>query len=660
MLMKKPALPRIIGLLGLYTVAFIVLGMIQFARQGGFTRQVGNMQVSGRYKMGNQGAPADSGEIPIAGKLSVFFGGLEFYLDGESKGGVLSTGADEVKAAFPEYMVISGNTVIFRLSGGGELNFTSLSDGDYRRLRIEGNFPPDVEGFLLSYQPLGSSRIQNTEDGRPVIIANGQSYSFDRSVRVSEQGLLFLENNGDPISYQEAPERTRLNLEDYALSDALSREFYNAVIRSWRDSLYPLWTRLVQGQNNEDLVVAFLGEAVERGTYRNAKTLVSSAFLNGNRRSYGSSLYLGGTDRIYPALRNAERERLNRLSGLIDEGSLEILEEEHTFEYLAIRGSTGLLDRAAALVRDIDPAELDTELFPGIFEGFLDMKRYRPQGENPFGNLPEQVCPLVSQQLTRISGAWNSGQGLVLLSRDGIADIEFNLRLGKALADWAEDTGNSACAAIGRSLILSVLVLANEEGSVPARFSLDEAAVREEGMDWLDSFRIYRFLQTGEYHPRIAGMGIDGVWLWTSSPSVSAVQENEMMDISVRFPVGETHYLMIWNIQPFNRMQLHGTNWRSDPRYESYDSSGWIYYSQDRLLVVKLKHQAQTEHIRLYYSPVASASSPAAPSGTGREIPPSPAVPPETGQEIPVVAALRSSTGAAVPLSQENLQRRGL
>jgi hypothetical protein len=633
MLMKKPVLPRIIGLLGLYTAVFIVLGMIQFTRQGGFTRQVGNMQVSGRYKTGKQG-PADSAEFPIAGKLSVFFGGLEFRLAGDdNKGGILSAGSElPDRAALPEYLVISGATATFRFSGGGELNFTSMTGGDYTELRIEGSFPPDVEGFLLSYRPLKTSHVQDTENGLPIIIANRQRYSFGRSVRERGQGLLFLENKGVPISYREVPEKTAFNPEDYTLREALGRQSYDAVVRSWRDRHYSLWARFVQRRNDEDLAVAFLGEAVGRGTYQNAKTLVSSAFLNGNRRGYGSSLYLGGIARTYPALHTADRERLNRLSALIDERSPEILGEDHAFEYLALRASANLTDRAAALVKDIDPALLGSQLFPGIFEGFSDMRRHRPGGENPFGDLPERTCLLVSEQLTRVSGVWNSGQGLVLVFRDGIADIESNLRLGKALADWAEAAGDAGWAAIGRTLVLSVLSLTNEEGAVPARLSLDETAATGEEI-WLDSARLYRILQPGEYYPRIAAPGIDGAWVWTSSPSVSAVRENEVLDVSVSFPAGETHYLMIWGIQPFNRMQLHGTDWRSDPRYESYDSSGWVYYSQDRLLAVKLKHRVPAEHIRLYYSqpaPVASAGPvPPAPALAG------PAGSSEPGPEIP-------------------------
>jgi hypothetical protein len=578
--------------------------MIQFTRQGGFTRQVGNIRVSGRYREG-KGAGA-AGEFPVTGKLSVFFGGLEFSLAGEgNRGGFLNAGLES--PALPEFMAISGNTVVFKFSGGGELSFTGMTSGDHTELRIEGDFPPEVEGFLLSYRPLKTSHVQDTEGGLPLIIAGGQTYSFGRSVREQEPGLLFLEAKGAPVSYRKVPEKPAFNPEDYVLEEALSRGSYDAAVRSWRDSQYALWTRLVQGRNDEDLVVAFLGEAVGRGTYRNAKTLVPSSFLNGNQHGYGSSLYLGGIARTYSALNAAHRERLDRISRLIGERSPEILGEDHLFEYLALRGTPGLMDRAAALVGGLDPAGLDPGQAAGIFEGFSDMKQYRPQGENPFGDLPEQTCLLISEQLARVSGAWNSGQGLVLVFRDGVADIESNLRLGKALALWAEAAGDTAWAAIGRSLVLSVLSLVNEEGAAPARLSLEEPA--GEGIGRLDSARLYRILQPGEYYPHIAVSAAQGIWIWSSSPSLPVTRENGVMDIPISFPAGETHYLMVWGVPPFIRLQFHNMDWRSDPRYESYDSSGWVYYPQDQLLALKLKHRSQVEHVRLFFSQPAPASA---------------------------------------------------
>jgi hypothetical protein len=59
-------------------------------------------------------------------------------------------------------------------------------------------------------------------------------------------------------------------------------------------------------------------------------------------------------------------------------------------------------------------------------------------------------------------------------------------------------------------------------------------------------------------------------------------------------------------------------DWRTDSQFEIYDSSGWFYHSQEQVLVLKLRHRAAIENIRIIYvaetprppAPVAAAESP--------------------------------------------------
>jgi hypothetical protein len=615
MLMRKPVLPRIIGLLCLYCVAFIVLGTLQFTREGSFSRHVGYMQVNGQYRQGEPGVSPPSGEFPVAGELRIFFGGLEFRIDGDDGASLASADPEAVKtAAVPEYMAISGETVSLKFSGGGGLSFSSLSDGDYPELRIEGDFPPEIAHIILPYKPLKTSLVQEDGNGRLLVTVNGQNYSFSRPARGEGEDFLVLENGEGPVSYRAIPDESIFRPEDYALAEALTQREYGNIVRAWRDQNVSRWARLAQGRSDEDLVVAWLSEAAGRGNYRAARAAIPSSFLGGERRGYAASLFLGGMGQAYRGFSAADRERLSRLSRLVDEKNLAgLLGEDHVFEFLAVRGSGDLVDRAAALIPDIDGAELSPELLPGIFEGFSDLKQNRPQGENPFGVLLEPACLVISGSIARVSGVWNSEQGLILVFPEGVAELEFNLRLGKALLIWAEAAGQDDWAALGRSLILSVLSLEDEAGTFPARLS---GTGEEESGGRIDSARLYRILQPGEYYPRVISLspGADGAWIWTVSPSASASREGNVLDIAVSFPAGETHYVMIRGIRSFTRMQLHSMDWRTDPRFESYDSSGWVYYSQDQTLVVKVKHRTPVEHFRLFYGTVAPAPAPPAPA----------------------------------------------
>jgi hypothetical protein len=95
----------------------------------------------------------------------------------------------------------------------------------------------------------------------------------------------------------------------------------------------------------------------------------------------------------------------------------------------------------------------------------------------------------------------------------------------------------------------------------------------------------------------------DGIWAWTAASSVNIVRNDTMLDIFVRFPVGETHYVMFRNVPPFALLQIYGMNWRRAYDFESYyNSSGWYSFEQERILVIKLNHRSSTENVRIYFT----------------------------------------------------------
>jgi hypothetical protein len=151
---------------------------------------------------------------------------------------------------------------------------------------------------------------------------------------------------------------------------------------------------------------------------------------------------------------------------------------------------------------------------------------------------------------------------------------------------------------------MSVLSLLDESGSAPARAALSgRAGTGGSGAGRISSARIYRILHSGGYYPRAADIGAvgNGLWAWTAASSVSAVQNDGVLDIAVSFPVGETHYMLIRGIRPFTKIQLYNMDYRTDPQFERYDSSGWTYSPSEQILLLKMKHRTPAEHIMVYY-----------------------------------------------------------
>jgi hypothetical protein len=162
--------------------------------------------------------------------------------------------------------------------------------------------------------------------------------------------------------------------------------------------------------------------------------------------------------------------------------------------------------------------------------------------------------------------------------------------------------GNVTWAGLGRSIILSTLSIIDPSGMLPKTLTLSVQGdiVESTPEDKINSARIYRLLAPkADNYPHAVSIGPGGVWAWTAAP-LSSVQENNVLDITVSFPVGETHYMMIRGIRPFAKIQLYNIDYRTDPQFERYDSSGWSYSSSEQTLLLKIRHRNPVEHIRIF------------------------------------------------------------
>jgi len=628
----------------LYFGLFVVLVLVQFTKRGGFTQRVGSFVVTGQYRLpGENDPPLDSNEYLLDGDSHVFFGGMDFgMIKGTDEHSLYLTQKDgTIERILPERMVISADSARFAFPGGTELEFTAQYTGGSLEMQISGVFSDDITAIALPFNPLRKTAIQEGGDGQFTVSSDGVNYSFSHSSMDSQNKLLLISAEGGRVSYHAIPNQKTFSPGDFILPQAQTAQAYNNTLTRWRDQNFSLWNRTISDQNNEDLVIAFEAEALVRGTYKAAVTAVSPAFLQGSSRTYESSVYLGGLDQAYRSLVSKEREKIARLSRQINEKSLDFLKEPRVFKYFAVRGYNNFIDAGADLVRNIDPASLALDITPGILEGFVDWNTYRPNTGNPFERLVDQACFVISGSLRKTanaSGADADGAGERVFSFNGNqGDTEFNIRLGKALLVYAETVQNDSWAGIGRSLILSALSMGDASGLVKDGLLLSGTGeiTENSAQSGLTTARLYRILNPVTSYPRALAIGTaaNSIWAWTAAQTLSAAQQNDIMDITVRFPAGETHYMIIRGIKPFARIQLYGMDFRSDAQFERYDSSGWVYYAPDQILVLKMKHHTAEEHIKIIFkeaaaspAPAAAASPASAPAAAGSPAP-APAAP---------------------------------
>jgi hypothetical protein len=615
--MKRSVFPRVAGLIFLYLGIFVILVAIQFTKQRGFTRLIGSMAVSGHYgeasvRTADAGGGVFTSVRPLEGGVTVSFGGMEFRLHGEGEFVFLRYDGER-NSLLPQSMSVEGNSAVFGFRDGTRLTFSVLSvaDSGGPELRITGEFGEGYAGLELPYRVLRTSRIRDAGNGQFVVMAEGMQYSFGPSQLDGNRRVLILDANDSTVYYRAVleraadPERMEFESEDFMLLAAKDESLYNDAVNRWRDAAYSLWSGLARNTEDEALAIAYAGESVNRGAYQRAIADISPAFLRRASWSYNISMYLGRLDFGLRSLSAFERDAAARLSALIAAKSEDFFQESHVIEFCGVRGYGQLIDGAAELARSLDPESLSPNLFPGILEAYTEWNVYRSQADNPFESLVESACRAIYDGMGR-----NAAGDQVLYFRDGRADTEYNLRLGLALdrlpnrEEWR---------ILGRSLVVSVLAL-TENGSLPGELTISGAEAPDKDPEFpgvisaipgsarVDCLTMYHLFPAGAY-PRAVSIGVpaNGTWAWTVSDSVMVSQENNLLDIAVSFPIGETHYMLIRGLRPFAKLQLYGIDYRTDPQFERYDSSGWSFSPSEQTLLLKLKHRSRVEHIRVFY-----------------------------------------------------------
>jgi hypothetical protein len=611
--MKYSVFSRMVGVLFLYLGIFVVLVTVQFTKQRGFTQNIGSMTVSGYYgeppvQMADIGGEAVPAVYLLKDRVTVSFGGMEFRLHGNSEFGLLRSGGDK-ENILPQTLSVSDNSAVFTFKDETQLIFnTSAIAGVGSELRITGQFGEEYEGLEIPFRPLRTSRIWDTGNSQFVITAEGIQYSFSQSRLDGGRRVLILDAGDSVASYRAVPEQKVISPYDFALPAAKNEVQYNGTVDRWRDEAYSLWSAAVRNAEDESLVTAFAGESAGRGVYQEAITGISPAFIRRLSWTYHASVYLGRLDMGLRTLSIFEKDTAARLSALITARSSAFFLEPHIIDFCGIRGYGQFIDAAAGLANSLEPASLSPDLIPGILEAYVEWPTYRSPGDNPFEGLIESACLIISD------GIWRSGAGdRVLYFRDALADMEYNLRLGLALDQYGRQSGRDDWGVLGRSLVLSVLSF-TENGRLPAKLSISgpeenkggseipDTVIPAPGSARIDSFALYRWFPAATYpHAVSIGGSVNGIWAWTTSASVTVSQENNILDISVSFMPGETHYMLIRNLRPFVKIQLYGIDYRTDPQFERYDSSGWSYSSSEQTLLLKLKHRIPVEHIRVFY-----------------------------------------------------------
>jgi len=612
---------RILLLTAFYICIIFGIFALQFTNGNAFSLSIGSMMVSGTTET------TDSGATRPVLPLHIGANGLDFYLDAQNS--LMAYTSDKTAVAL-KVTAIKQEESRFTVSFSDSVTVTFASEkrGDVDILSVRAEIPAKYQKVAFPYKTTRSARIEK-KDSLTLVTAGKKQYVFSGSAvsqtAASGSRSLSILRSSPLVYYQTYIPAKGLVIEELpGLPGATAAAYSRAVEQFAANALVSFKETVASGAFTEPVVAAYIAEMGRIGMYRASVESIPESWRNGPSRNYLTSTFLNNLERTYATLISKERQDRLEISRKLTEGNPASFEFPSLIPYLVDRGSTVLLNDVERVASSIDAAAITPLQAAGILEAMMDFPRYAQTGTDTLSALADACERKLKASLIRINdNLYVSADGKSIDTLETLQIAPILIRYGSGSND------KSGWKAAGHLLVDSLVSFAGNQAVLPAGFTLaggdgagEKTGIVAKSEQTLSPAVLYPALVTGNtWYPHalsLAEQAGPGVWAWTSAESVKISRPSEnVMKITARFPQGDTHYMVLRGIKPFYRISIYGLDFRTDPRFESYNSSGYVYNEQTGTLYLKMRHKAEYEDVIVYTGSVPGSPAPAAPPESG-------------------------------------------
>lgn len=665
---------HIFGRMAAYTLLYcgIILGIfiLQFTKGQTFSVSLGAMSITGREERTESGAV-----VPLL-PLHIVSNGLDIYISEQNPVYAADADGQMVPLQVLAYQrQETGGLFAVECSGGVVLSFFSEGKGEVETLKIEASFPQDITKVLLPWRITQNAGIERT-DNKIFVRSGKKQYSFigsfgfntEEAAAQSDIPHLVL-SKAQPVAYY----KTYLPLQELDINTIPSMA--QASAEAYTEALHTFAAAVINTENQalsakkatESGLTAYIAAMGQLGNFAEAIEKAPAQTLARAQRSYLSNPFYGNIQGTHAGLAADDAKKRDLYANLIAAQSNELFEHESLIPFLADRGSQRMIDGLFQFIEKLDAKTLNVRQAAGLLSIWLDCTHYYPNRKPLF----EELLPLCEEKIATSlllidDGLYISNDETYIDTAAGFAAAQILLRYGSVQsAVWQ---------AVGRILVTSLLHYSGDSAGLPVGFTVTGSKTTQLGLiaddsSILDAGALYPLIMPyNSWYPHAQSLALQaepGLWAWTCAQNIEVLENTEKtLLLRIRFPEGQSHYLTLHGIRPFYRIELYGIPFRSDSRFEMYNSSGYAYNPNSKILYLKMRHKTEYETVRLSFGsqpqpktaqPVqpAAATDQTAADGTAAS---SSAAAPESSQAVtpePPAAAPPSSEQAIPPETNE-------
>ena len=628
---------HIVGRVVAYTVLYcsVIFGIfvLQFTKGQTFSLTLGSMAVTGRQER------TEAGETLPLLPLHVVSNGLDLYISEQNPVYAVDE-SDSVSAlrvlAYQFYEAEARFSV--HCSDDVVISFFSERRGDIDSLMVEAVLPAGIKRVLLPWKITQNAGIERA-DGKIFVRSGKKQYTFtgsfgfdsDRENTAAQlEGPHLVLAKGQPF----ASYKTYLPLEELDITTIpsmvqASAESYTAALNTFSSAVIHAGTQALSSkQITEKTLTAYIAEMGQRGKFAGAMEAAPVQTLARNLRTYLSNPFYDNVQGTHVGLAADDAKKRELYAALIADNSLEIFEQDCLIPFLTDRGTKRSIEGLFRLIEKMDAAQLNARQAAGVLEVWLDCTHYYLERKALF----EDLLPACEKKITDALLLIDEG---LFLSNDGTyIDSAVALTSARILMRYGIEQ-SQVWQSVARMLITSLLRYSGESAVLPIGFTITgskstQLVITADDSGMLDAGILYPLLMPdNSWYPHVQSLALQaeaGIWAWTCAQNIEVLENtSKTLVLRIRFPEGQSHYLTLHGIRPFYRIEMYGIPFRSDVRFEMYNSSGYTYNAGSKILYLKMRHKSEYETIRLLLGSAPQSTPPAQLTPPVQQVQPAPA-----------------------------------
>ena len=595
---------RMIALTISYILIIFGIFVIQFTIGKTFYYTIGAMTVSGRDEVDETG-----NRTPLL-PLHIVSNGLDFYITDQTPLTAKTSNNEDITLKVLEYKKNEDSFSVV-CSNGVLIDFNSYLSETIATVRISVSMPSEIETVYFPWKLTQSARLERQDGqiflryGKDRFIFRG-GHGFGNSDDTSELPHLILSSSKKTAIYETYVQSESLDFDSIFRLPIATEEEYNKTKQLFREKALEYFSNVISSRNyNEELLTAYIAEKTFNGEYAKALVYAPASLLPKEKRTYISTTFYGNLAQNDKSLAAYHKKKLSGIELGIARAETSVFDRVSLIPFLINNSRVNLISALEKMASNAKQEDLNSFLAAGLLEAAMDYAFYFPNKQNIFMENSEKYENVLKDSLISIDN------GLYISSDKKTIDTEKTLQAASILIRYGNSyPDKDSWKAVGQALYSSIFSLGGNSSSLPASFDIQGDKAKKLGLMANDALILHAeklypvAIKDNPHYPHEESLALKaepGIWAWTSAHDINVLKNDaKIFSFRISAKTGDTHYMIIRGIRPFYRIQVYGIDFRSDPRFEIYNSSGYVYDERTRTLLLKMKHKKDDEDIVLF------------------------------------------------------------